>query len=124
MKNLKREITAIYYAYQNPGVKRLPKIIILITIGYTLSPVDLIPDFIPVFGYLDDLIIIPALLALSIKLIPKEIMSEARKRAEEEPVKLKKNWFFASFFILIWIVLLTVIISGIIRFFSGSENKG
>ena len=104
--SLKKEITALYYAYQNPEVKLLPKLIIIFTIGYALSPIDLIPDFIPVLGYLDDLIIIPALITLSIKLIPKEIMDESREKAIREPLQLKKNWFFALTFIAIWIMLI------------------
>jgi uncharacterized membrane protein YkvA (DUF1232 family) len=72
-KNLKTEITAIYYAYQNPRTKLLPKIVILITLGYALSPIDLFPDFIPILGYVDDLFMIPALITISLKLIHYDI---------------------------------------------------
>ena len=106
--SLKNEITAIYYAYQNPKIRLLPKVMIIITLGYALSPIDLIPDFIPILGYLDDLIIIPTLITFSIKLIPEEIMAESRKKARQEPVQLKKNWFFAILFILTWIILIIV----------------
>lgn len=109
-KNLKREIIVIYYAYQNPETGLLPKVLILFTLGYALSPIDLIPDFIPVLGYLDDLIIIPALIALSIKLIPQKIMDEARDKASKEPLRLKDNWFFAFLFILLWITLAVIIV--------------
>ena len=114
-ESLKKEITAIYYAYKNPETTLLPKIIILFTLGYALSPVDLIPDFIPVLGYLDDLIIIPALIALSIKLIPQDIINESREKALKEPVKLKENRIFALFFIAIWITLLIIAVSAIIK---------
>ncbi|GAK55976.1 hypothetical protein U27_02937 [Candidatus Vecturithrix granuli] len=113
-KHLKKEITAIYYAYQHPKVSRLPRMIMLFTLGYALSPVDLIPDFIPIFGYLDDLIILPALISLSIKLIPQDILDESRKKAKQEPLQLKKNWFFAVLFMLIWIFLLIAIVSAIV----------
>ena len=116
-EGLKKEITAIYYAYQDPGVTLLPRILIVFALGYSLSPIDLIPDFIPVLGYLDDLIIIPALISLSIKLIPKEVMEESRRRAEREPLMLKNNWYFAAVFILIWIFLLSVIVSSIAGLF-------
>lgn len=114
-KNLKKEITVIYYAYQNPETGLLPKIIILFTLGYALSPIDLIPDFIPVLGYLDDLIIVPVLIALSIKLIPQKIMDEAREKALKEPLRLKNNWFFAALFIFTWIVLAVIMISSVYK---------
>jgi uncharacterized membrane protein YkvA (DUF1232 family) len=110
-KKLKKEIAALYYAYQHPQLHLMPKIIILFTLGYSMSPIDLIPDFIPVLGYLDDLIIIPALISISIKLIPAEIIEESRKRAEQEPLELKKYWPFACIFILIWLLLASVIVS-------------
>jgi uncharacterized membrane protein YkvA (DUF1232 family) len=116
VKSLKKEITALYYVYQNPKVTFLPKLIIIFALGYALSPIDLIPDFIPILGYLDDLLIVPALISLSIKLIPKEIMEEARQKAENEPLRLKNNWIFALIFILIWIALLTFIILTIVDF--------
>ncbi len=114
-KRLKLELTALYYAYQNPGTGALPKIIIIFTLGYALSPIDLIPDFIPVLGYLDDLIIIPALISWSLKLIPAEIMHKSRERASHEPLTLKKNWLFGVIFLLIWLSLLTVMMLAVIR---------
>ena len=112
---LKREITAIYYAYKDPEVPLFPKILIIITIGYALSPIDLIPDFIPVLGYLDDIIILPALIALSIKLIPNNIMIQCRIRAENEPIQLKSNWFAAIIILLIWIGLTSYITYTVIK---------
>ena len=116
-KKLKKEILTVYYAYKNPGLNLLPKIIIMLTLGYALSPIDLIPDFIPVIGYLDDLLIIPALISLSIALIPEEIIEDSRNKAENQPLKLKKNWFFAIIFVLIWIILLIVILSSALKIF-------
>ncbi len=107
---LKNEILVIYYAFQNPETGLLPKVIILIALGYVLSPIDLIPDFIPVLGYMDDLVIVPALIALSIRLIPKKILDEAREKASKEPLKLKDNWLFAFLIILMWIILALVMI--------------
>lgn len=113
-KGMKKQLTAVYYAYQDKRIKALPKVIIGIAILYALSPIDLIPDFIPFIGYLDDLIIIPTLIHLAIRLIPKEIMDEAKIKAEEKPFLLKKNWTFAIIFIGIWLVILYMIISTII----------
>ncbi|HNY13211.1 MAG TPA: YkvA family protein [Candidatus Wallbacteria bacterium] len=105
-KKLKFELQAICYAYYHPRVGILPKLIIIVALGYALSPIDLIPDFIPVIGLLDDIIIVPALIALSLKLIPEEVMRECRQRAEEEPVDFKKNWIAAIIIVIIWILLL------------------
>lgn len=116
-KILKKEINVIYYAYQHPELSILPKILIIFTLGYALSPIDLIPDFIPVLGYLDDLIILPILISLSIKLIPEKIMTESRIKAEKDPFKLKNNWFFGILFILIWMIILAVIFKSIIKIF-------
>lgn len=103
---LKRELTVLYYAYRHPGTGVLPKVLILVTLGYSLSPIDLIPDFIPVLGYLDDLLIVPLLIALSIRLIPGEVLKECRQKALSQPLRLKKNWFFAAVFIVVWAALL------------------
>ncbi|MGD1830479.1 MAG: YkvA family protein [Spirochaetaceae bacterium] len=97
-------------------VKRFPKLLILFTLAYALSPIDLIPDFILVLGLLDDLIILPTLITLSIKSIPKDLLEESKKKAFLEPVSLKKNWFFAVLFILIWIILITALVLSIVKY--------
>ena len=83
----------------------LPKIIVLIAAGYALSPIDLIPDFIPVLGYVDDIIILPALIALAVKVIPPEIMNECRIKAGENNFILKKNMAAAVIIVVIWILI-------------------
>lgn len=106
VKKLKLELLALYYAYQDENLSNLPKVMITLTLAYALSPIDLIPDFIPVLGYLDDLIILPLLIIISIKLIPKDIMNKARDRASKEPIKLKENKIAAIVFIAIWFILI------------------
>jgi len=113
--SLKKEVTALYYAYQDPRTPVYAKVLVFITMAYALSPIDLIPDFIPILGYLDDLILLPALIALSISLIPEPVMREARIRAEKEPLQLRKNWGAALLFILIWALILFYIGKNIIR---------
>ncbi|MBN2050383.1 MAG: DUF1232 domain-containing protein [Spirochaetales bacterium] len=108
-RRLKRDVTALYYAYRHPDMPLRAKIVVLCTLGYALSPVDLIPDFIPVLGYLDDLIILPALIALSLVLIPDRVMEESRQRAEAEPITLRRNWVAAVLIILFWAAIISVI---------------
>ena len=112
---LKREITALYYAHQDPRVGFLPRAALLLTVGYALSPIDLIPDFIPVLGYLDDLIILPGLIALSIRLVPADVLAAARERADREPVRLGANRLFALIFILFWLIFLFLAVRVLLR---------
>lgn len=81
-KKLKTDIPAIFLALKDEETPSSAKIIAAITVAYTLSPIDLIPDFVPILGYLDDVILLPALVALTVRLIPKEIMERNRKLAE------------------------------------------
>jgi len=90
------------------------KILAGLTIAYALSPIDLIPDFIPVLGYLDDLIILPLMVALTIKLIPAEVFVECRKEAENLWAGGKpKKWYYALPIILIWLLIVFLIVKAI-----------
>jgi uncharacterized membrane protein YkvA (DUF1232 family) len=82
-EELEKETYALYLAYRDPRVPWYAKAVAAATVAYAVSPIDLIPDFIPVLGYLDDLLIVPAGIALSIRLIPAEIMTECRQKAHE-----------------------------------------
>ena len=81
-QRLKTETYALYIAYKDPRVPWYAKVLTAFIVAHTLSPIDLIPDFIPVFGYLDDLIITTLGLTLALKMIPEEVMIEARQEAE------------------------------------------
>lgn len=113
-KRLKSDIPAILLALKDKETPVIAKILAAVTVAYALSPIDLIPDFIPVLGYLDDLFILPALAALTIKLIPKEKLEEHRKKAEGlwENGKPKK-WYYAVPIVLIWLA----VIFGIVKIF-------
>ena len=113
-KRLKSDIPAIFFALKDKDTPIIAKILAAITVAYALSPVDLIPDFIPVLGYLDDLLILPALAALTIKLIPKEQLEECRKKADGlwENGKPKK-WYYALPIVIIW----AVVVLGIVMIF-------
>lgn len=82
-RKLKRNIFAVWIASRSTRTPTTAKIIAVVVAGYALSPIDLIPDFIPVLGYLDDLIIVPAGLALVIRLIPENLMTEFLQQAEQ-----------------------------------------
>lgn len=110
-KKLKADIPAIFLALKDKETPFIAKILAGITVGYALSPIDLIPDFIPVLGYLDDVILLPLLVALTIKLIPKEVLEKNRKLSEHmwENGKPKK-WYYGIPVVLIWLLLIWLII--------------
>ena len=82
-RGLRRDAHAVYLAAHDPRVPWYAKALAIAVAGYALSPVDLIPDFIPVLGYIDDLIIVPLGIALVVSLIPNEVMAEYRTKADE-----------------------------------------
>lgn len=104
-KRLKRDILSLYFAYKDKRVPLLTKILILLVISYAFSPIDLIPDFIPILGYLDDLILLPIGIYIVIKLIPEDVLVDARERASNTSIR-PQNWIAGIFIIMIWIVLL------------------
>jgi uncharacterized membrane protein YkvA (DUF1232 family) len=109
-KQLKSEAQVLMIAYKDKRTPTSAKILIGITVGYLLSPIDLIPDFIPVLGILDDLIIVPALIALSINLIPKFILEDAREKLKSNPLHYKKNnWLFAVIIVGIWLSVILIL---------------
>jgi len=111
---MKREVLTLYYLSRHPAVGLIPRIIILIALAYALSPVDLIPDFIPVLGHLDDVIIIPLLVSLALKLVPGDVVRESRERAAGEPLSLRSNFAAAVVIILLWLIMATALVRGII----------
>ncbi len=94
-RQLKQQAVTIYYAVQDPRVGWPSRLLIIFVLGYALSPIDLIPDFIPILGMVDDVILLPAMFWLALKLIPQPVMERATQRAKEEPLRLNKNWFTA-----------------------------
>ena len=112
---IKTDIPAVFIALKKKETPLLPKIVAGITIGYALSPIDIIPDFIPILGYLDDLIILPALIALTIRLLPEDILRQSRLEAEGLWSNGKpKKWVYAAPILLLWIVIILIIVRALI----------
>jgi len=110
-KELKMNLSALYLAYKRKDVPFYAKIIIILAVGYALSPIDLIPDFIPIIGYLDDLLIVPFLVFVSLKLIPNKIMEECREQAQDLWKGGKpKKWYYAIPIVLIYLLVIVVIV--------------
>ncbi len=114
--NLKREVYALYIASRDPRVPWYAKVFMGLILAYALSPIDLIPDFIPVFGYLDDLIIVPLGIALALKMVPAQVMSDARKQVEESPQQGKPIIRAGAIIIIvIWVIIFAAVIWFVVR---------
>ena len=100
---LKRETTALWFALRDPRTPWTARLVGMLVIAYALSPIDLIPDFIPVLGLLDDLILVPIGIALCIRLIPAEVFADARKLAENAE-RRPANRFAGAAIVLIWLL--------------------
>ena len=107
VRELKRNIYILYRAAGDPRVPLLPKLVVICIIGYAVSPIDLIPDFIPVIGYLDDLILLPLGIWLAVKLVPDSIWEEYRTRYQDEPsAKIPGSKGAAAVIIAVWVAIL------------------
>ena len=103
-RSLKREALAVYLAARDPRTPWYAKALIFFIVAHTFSPIDLIPDFIPVLGYLDDLIITPLGIALAIRLIPPEVLAEARAQVAGSGVERAVGLVGAALVVLVWII--------------------
>lgn len=104
---LKTETYALYLAGRDRRTPWHARLLAAAVVAYALSPIDLIPDFIPVLGYLDDLILIPLGLTLAIRMVPEEVMRECRERAREElDGRAPRGWYAAAVIAAVWLALL------------------
>jgi uncharacterized membrane protein YkvA (DUF1232 family) len=106
---LRRQTLVVFFAARDPRMPLHVRAIALLVAAYAVSPIDLIPDFIPVIGYLDDLLLVPLGIALVIRLTPTEVLEAARRRAElatEKPV----SYIAAAAIVAVWVIALVVVI--------------
>ncbi len=107
---------ALYLAARDPRVPWYAKLLAAVIVAYAVSPIDLIPDFIPVIGLLDDMIIVPLGLALALKMIPREVMDEHRREAKGRLAEgVPRRWVGAAVVICIWIILLWLVAYPIVK---------
>lgn len=116
VRQLKKEVHAIALAARDPRTPWYAKALIFFVVAHTLSPIDLIPDFIPVLGLLDDLLITPGGLWLAVRLIPPEVLQEARAVAAQQPAEKDLGKIGAALIILIWFLTAGVIAYLFLRF--------
>lgn len=114
-KKLKTDIPAVFLALKDKRTPWHARILAAVVVVYALSPVDLIPDFIPVLGYLDDVVLLPALIALCLKCIPHDVFADCRARSEGMWGRGKpEKWYYAIPFVLIWMAVIALIVIALI----------
>jgi uncharacterized membrane protein YkvA (DUF1232 family) len=106
---LKADAVALYYAARHPRTPWYAKAFVVAIVAYALSPIDLIPDFIPVLGFVDEIVLLPFAIALAVKMIPPDVMAECRARASRErPDGTRAGRIGAAFIILLWLALIAL----------------
>ncbi len=107
-RHLKRDVVALWIAARDPRTPWHAKALAAAVAAYALSPIDLIPDFIPILGYLDDLLIVPAGIAVAVRLIPIELMAEFRREAEQRAAR-PRSLIAASIIVFLWLLVLAAV---------------
>ena len=105
-RDLKRQLMTLWFCSKNPGTPLVAKVSAIAVVAYAFSPIDLIPDFIPILGYLDDVIIVPIGIYITLQLVPENVLAESRTQAEAwfagnhgRP----KSYFVAFLFVCVWV---------------------
>ena len=109
-REMKTETYALYLAYRDPRVSSYVRVLLAVVVGYAFSPIDLIPDFIPILGYLDDLVLVPVGIALALRMVPRAVMDECRQAAREimtEGMPVRR--LAASVIVVIWILCIALV---------------
>ena len=114
-RQLKTDVPAIFLCLRSKDAPLIAKIFAGVTVAYALSPIDFIPDFIPVLGYLDDIILLPALITLTVRFIPQDIFERYRAEAKEMWATGKpKKWYYALPIVVIWLLAFWLIIKSLL----------
>jgi uncharacterized membrane protein YkvA (DUF1232 family) len=113
---LRRETYALYLAYRDPRTPWIARIVAGCVVAYAFSPLDLIPDFVPVLGYLDDLVLVPLGVALALRLIPPAVMADCRARARAATDR-PTSWLAAAVIVAIWLGLAALAVAWALKTF-------
>ncbi len=116
---LKGEALALYFALRHPRTPRAAKVLAAAVVAYAFSPVDLIPDFIPFLGYVDDLVILPLGISMAIRLVPPDVMVECRAQAQRTMDRVRPViWTAAIVIIVFWLVVIALIVRALTLHFA------
>jgi uncharacterized membrane protein YkvA (DUF1232 family) len=106
--NIKRDALILWFAYRHPLAPWYLRLLCLLIVGYAFSPIDLIPDFIPVLGHVDDVLLLPVLIRLAVKLLPAEVLQDSRQKVNDWQIQQAgrpRSYIAASVIVVIWILL-------------------
>lgn len=118
-RKLKKQLFVLYFAYKDKRVSWYAKVFAAIVVAYAFSPIDLIPDFIPILGYLDDLILVPLGILLTLKMIPAEVIKDCEVKANDRMKNGNpKNWIVGSLIIILWIFFVLWLVLNAYKFIS------
>jgi uncharacterized membrane protein YkvA (DUF1232 family) len=109
VRQLKQEVFTLYLACRDPRTPWYAKLVLAAVVAYALSPIDLIPDPIPILGYLDDIVLLPLGIYLALKMVPTPVLLDCRRRAQASSARLPKNWIAAAIIVLIWLAVAVAI---------------
>lgn len=114
-KKLKFDVPALFLALRDKETPIVAKVLAGITVAYALSPVDLIPDFVPVLGYLDDVILLPMLVVVTIRFIPEKVFERCKKQAEGMWKEGKpEKWYYAMPVVFLWLIIIALLLKTIL----------
>jgi uncharacterized membrane protein YkvA (DUF1232 family) len=120
VRGLREETYALYLALRHPGTPWHVRLLAALVVGYALSPIDLIPDFVPVLGYLDDLVLLPLGIALVLRLIPADVLAECRAEARSATGRRgRAGRVAAAVIVVVWILFATVAVALVLRVVAG-----
>lgn len=108
-EKLKRDLPAVFFALKDSKTPLLAKLFAGLTVLYAFSPIDLIPDAIPVLGLVDDMLLLPLLITLTIKLIPKKVWQRSQEKASRMDLKVKVRWYYVLPVLILWAILAVLV---------------
>ena len=114
-RRLSLDIHALFIVLNDGRTPLAAKVCAYAAVAYALSPVDLIPDFIPVLGYLDDILILPLLVSLAVALIPKDVWKKVRQQAEVKSEELKGRWYYAVPVVVFYLAAALIVVKTVVR---------
>jgi uncharacterized membrane protein YkvA (DUF1232 family) len=119
-RQLKQETYAVYLAYRDPRTPWYARLFAICVVGYAFSPIDLIPDPIPILGYLDDLVLVPLGIAIALRMIPPAVLTDCRAKAQEAMGQDRpRNWIAAAIIVAIWLLCAAVVVLLGIKWLNG-----